>query len=270
MIPDFSPDKLDNNHLRKLFEKPGKILLSFCDHLEELTYKNKCNPLPVDTVPRKYITVSAVFKHLNFFGTFGETFFYKDDIYKQVKDKRNVLYICCYTIYQDKVHKRTYFYEFESEDDVPYYNVNAPEKFAIFSSNNEMSKINRHLEKKKLNGAKQPEKKKEIAVKVEASPICKHGYCGKCNMRYDNYFEHIKSVIHSNKSTFYYDNFRRINETFQRVYLNNVNKNLSKENGGKIIEFKNENNSTKSKEKESVGKRKYDIFANEKSALLFK
>lgn len=148
-----------------------------------------------------------------------------------------------------KIEEAVYQEKSISHYEIPQYIQDIPEGFSIFCTLWEASKVKQYMqlsqeEQDKLGIGDNEEKDTEDILLKE--PIPKTNYCNLCRRNFDDYLQHIDSIIHKNSINKNQMMINTAKDTFKRInqFWNNKNNNNNDLNSLKnySINEKNENN----------------------------
>ena len=107
---------------------------------------------------------------------------------------------------------------------IPILHLDMPKGYSVFCDEWEYKEIIKYVAKKSKEKSNQ--KQKTESIEAEPVPRGKHNHCQLCNIKFDNYLEHIKSKMHlcnleKNKQI-----FNNIKKIFKRVVEDKKKENL--------------------------------------------
>lgn len=154
----------------------------------------------------------------------------------------------------------------DTKNDFPFYHPDVPDGFSLFCCPLEYLQLMEYIKKNKKKENKK-DSEENYLLDTEPIPNKKHFICQICKVKFNNYKEHMNSILHSEHKLKYRNTFLKINATFRRIVKFNKensnnnnflhrtpedknNKNIielkdSEESKDKIFNIKNEGSITK-------------------------
>ena len=112
----------------------------------------------------------------------------------------------------------------DTKNDMPYYYPNVPDGFSLFCCKLEYLQLMEFIRKNKF-VEKKIHSDEGLIFESDPIPNRKHFLCQICKIKFDNYKEHINSIIHCENKKKYKNTFQKIKYTFQRIVEFNKNNN---------------------------------------------
>ena len=115
-------------------------------------------------------------------------------------------------------------------NDIPFYHKDIPDGFSLFCNKLEYCQLMQFFEKKGKNKIKNNKSEKEEIMESEPIPNKKHFICQICKIKFDDYKEHMNSIIHKENLFKCRNSYIRIKATFRRIIDFNEKKKIKKIN----------------------------------------
>lgn len=186
----------------------------------------------------KIITIESLVEEIDYFNPKSFDYFVKKGL--NIKCKEDTTIAIEVKQYTKKSIKEMIKYhcfnnsKLDTKNDLPIFYPNIPDGFSLFCCKLEYLQLMEFIKKNKFGENKKYSDESDI-FESDPSPNRKHYLCQICKTKFDNYKEHMISIIHCENKKKYKNSFQKIKSTFKRIVeFNKINQNQNQNSNDKI------------------------------------
>ena len=180
------------------------------------------------------ITIKTLLEEIDYLKPKTFDYFIEKGLSKNI-DSETTIAILLKQVFREDILKYHCFNNSKSEikNDIPFYHPKVPDGFSLFCSQLEYLQLMEYFKYKKEQ-KKQDSEEEEYSIEEEPIPNKRHFICQICKTKFNNYKDHMDSILHSKNKLKYKNTFGKIQITFKRIVNfnkkyknNNINVNVT-------------------------------------------
>ena len=164
------------------------------------------------------ITIKALKEEIEFFNPKTFEFFIEKGLKKELNPDLIIAILIRQRFKNDKLAYHCFNNSaIDKNNDIPIFHKDIPDGFSLFCNKFEYYQLMQFFKRKGNIEIRNKKFENEEILESEPIPNKKHYICQICKTKFDNYKEHMKSILHKENLFKYRNSFIKIKATFQRI-----------------------------------------------------